>query len=156
MCAFDTWLTHSTRTNSHFNQEWTGKRLNNSRTSSSHLWPLNCVKTTETSLLAPRQRAYTSRGKTWQRSESRDTMAAIMQGRLSHFWSQGFYFFFFFFWSQIISTRPLSCRKAMRLRRSQSAHESVTSGVWFHVALRLPFNTLNSLLAWVQRAAEPK
>lgn len=39
----------------------------------------------------------------------------------------------------------------MRLHRSLTAHESVTSGVRFQVALRLPFNTLNSLLA---RASE--
>lgn len=151
MCAFDTWLTHSTSTNSDFYRERTSKRLNNvcrpydSRTRGSHQ-RLCRVKTTETSLLARRQWAYASQGKTWLQSESRDTMAAILQGG-----SLGFdlkVFLFFFFWSQTISTRPLSCWKAMRLHWSLSAHESETSGVRFQVALRLPFNTLNSLLAW--------
>lgn len=101
MCAFDTWLTHSTSTNSDFYRERTSKRLNNvcrpydSRTRGSHQ-QLCRVKTTETSLLARRQWAYASQGKTWLQSESRDTMAAILQGGSLGFDLKVFLFFFFF------------------------------------------------------------
>lgn len=66
-------------------------------------------------------------------------------------------FSLFFFCRQTISTRLLSWRKAMRLHWSPAAHESVTSGVRFQAALRLPFSTLNSLLAWAsERPSQSK
>lgn len=79
-------------------------------------------------------------GKTWLQSESLDTMAVILQGACSLFWSWGF-------WSQTRQTRVLSWRTAMKLYGTVSAHGSATSGVRFQLGLRLPFNTLNSLPA---------